>query len=140
MNLNLEPIDLDDPKQLSWLHDFLARHHSTPAEIRPDAEEMKQEDWEDPESRVVGMLLPGEATDEVNDRGRQVHGRTLLLLLNGGTRSRAFALPSLDRPGGWEELLNTAKPGSTATIRRPAVNLVAHSLILLGFVEASERT
>jgi hypothetical protein len=86
------------------------------------------------------MLLPGEATDEVNARGRPIRGRTLLLLLNGGTRSRAFVLPKVERPGRWEELLNTGKPSSVGAVRRPALNLVAHSLILLGFVEASEQT
>ena len=108
--------------------------------IRPDGAEMTDEDWSDPENRVLGMLLPGEATDEVNARGRPIRGRTLLLLLNGGTRSRAFVLPKVERPGRWEELLNTGKPSSGGAVRRPALNLVAHSLILLGFVEASEQT
>jgi isoamylase len=107
--------------------------------LRPDGGEMTQADWDDPEQRLLGMLLPGEATDEVNERGRPIHGRTLLLLLNAGTRSRAFVLPHVERPGAWQELLNTAKPGSTATVRRPALNLVSHSLILLGFVEAAEQ-
>jgi isoamylase len=108
--------------------------------IRPDGEQMRDEDWADPEGRVLGMLLAGEATDEVNERGHPIHGRTLLLLLNGGTGSRAFVLPKLDRQGSWQELLNTAKPGSTAMIRRPATTLVAHSLILLGFVDGSEQS
>jgi isoamylase len=107
--------------------------------IRPDGAEMTDGDWTEPENRVLGMLLPGEATDEVNARGRPVRGRTLLLLLNGGIRSRAFVLPRLERPGDWQELLNSAKAGSGATVRRPALNLVAHSLMLLGFVEASEQ-
>jgi isoamylase len=105
--------------------------------FRADGAEMTDQDWSDPEGRILGMLLPGEATDEVNERGRPVHGRTLLLLINAGTRSRAFSLPKIDRPGSWQELLNTAKPDSTAVIHRPAVNLVSHSLILLGFVEAA---
>jgi isoamylase len=108
--------------------------------IRPDGEQMRDEDWTDQEGRVLGMLLAGEATDEVNERGRPIHGRTLLLLLNGGTGSRAFVLPKLDRQGSWQELLNTAKPGSTAMVRRPATTLVAHSLILLGFVDGSEQS
>ena len=107
--------------------------------IRPDGAEMADEDWADPENRVLGMLLPGEATDEVNARGRPIRGRTLLLLLNGGARSRAFVLPKWERPGEWEELLNTGKPSSTGPVRRPALNLVAHSLMLLGFVEASKQ-
>ena len=76
------------------------------------------------------MLIPGEATDEAGDRGRPVAGRTILLLLNGGARSRFFALPQTDDTGSWVEVLNTARPG-TRPVRTPGVNLVAHSLILL---------
>jgi glycogen operon protein len=107
--------------------------------VRPDGGELAEQDWNDPENRVLGMLLPGEATDEVNERGHPIYGRTLLLLLNGGTRSRAFQLPKLERPGVWQELLNTARPGSSSVIRQPALNLIAHSLILLGFTEAADQ-
>jgi len=98
---------------------------------------MGERDWSEPENRVLGMLLPGEATDEVNERGRPIRGRTLLLILNGGTHSHAFVLPTTGRPGRWQELLNTAKPGPTAAVRRPAVHLAPHSLILLVFDPAS---
>ena len=59
-------------------------------------------------------------------------GRTILLLLNGGTRSRFFALPEPEEPGSWVEVLNTARPG-TRPVRTPGVTLVAHSLILLAY-------
>ncbi len=106
--------------------------------LRADGEEMADADWRDPEERVLGMLLPGRATDEVNERGRPVFGDTLLMLLNGGSRSRLFVLPRLDG-GMWEEVVNTARPAGTRLIRRRGVNLVAHSLILLRFVEDAER-
>jgi glycogen operon protein len=98
--------------------------------IRPDGEEMTDEDWSDPGGHILGMLISGQATDEVNERGRPVYGDTLLLLLNGGTRSRHFVLARLDEPGVWHEMLNTARPG-TRPVRQGALNLVAHSLILL---------
>jgi isoamylase len=98
--------------------------------IRPDGAEFTAEDWEDPDNHILGMLMSGQATDEVNERGRPVYGDTLLLLLNGGTRSRRFVLPQLDDPGIWHEVLNTARPGARP-IRQEALNLVAHSLILL---------
>ena len=105
--------------------------------VRPDGEEMTEPDWQDPENRVLGMLLPGRATDEPDDRGRPIRGRTLLLLLNGGPRSRSLTFPKQSRPGTWRELVNTARPQQQRTIRRPAVNLVAHSLALFAYEEGA---
>jgi glycogen operon protein len=81
------------------------------------------------------MLVHGRATDEVDERGRPVYGETLLLLLNGGWRSRVFTLPGVERPGLWEEMLNTARAGSRL-VRKPTVNLTAHSVILLRYAES----
>ncbi|HEX2030454.1 MAG TPA: glycogen debranching protein GlgX [Actinomycetota bacterium] len=114
------PVAGSDLKDLTW--------------IRPDGEEMTEEDWGEPTSHVLGMLLHGRATDAVDERGRPLFGDTLLLLMNGGPRSRYFELPKLEPAGLWEELVNTAQAG-TRLLRKPAVNLVAHSLILLRFRE-----
>jgi len=105
--------------------------------VRPDGEEMTEGDWQDPESRVLGMLMPGRGTDETDPRGRPIHGRTLLLLLNAGPRSRSYTLPRQSRPGTWRELVNTARPRQQRTIRRPAVNLIAHSLALFAYEEGT---
>jgi glycogen operon protein len=105
--------------------------------VRPDGEEMTEDDWRDPENRVLGMLMPGRATDETDARGRPVHGRTLLLLLNAGPRSRSYTLPKQTRPGTWRELVNTTRPRQQRTVRRPAINLVAHSLALLAYEEGT---
>jgi isoamylase len=107
--------------------------------IRADGEEMTDQDWGDPENRVMGMLIPGRATDERDERGRRIRGDTILLLLNGGNRSRKFTLPRFEGAGVWHEVLGTAHPGQARTIRREALNLVAHSLMLLRF-EGAERS
>ena len=98
--------------------------------VRPDGAEMAEDDWADRENRSLGMLLLGRATDEIDERGRPIFGDTVLLLLNGGTRSKPYTLPRLERPGVWEELLNTARPGRRL-VGQPTVNLTAHSTILL---------
>src|SRR4029453_15304875 len=77
--------------------------------LRADGAEMGDGDWGRAEERVLGMLLPGRATGEVSGRGVPVFGDPLLLLLNGGSRSRLFALPRFDG-GLWEEIVNTARP------------------------------
>jgi glycogen operon protein len=100
--------------------------------IRPDGEEMSGETWRDRGNRVLGMLIPGKASDEIDERGRPCRGETLLLLLNGGHRSRSFRLPPVGEPGVWRELVNTAHPVARRR-REGAVELVAHSLVLLRF-------
>jgi glycogen operon protein len=98
--------------------------------VRADGAEMTEEDWHDPGAHVLGMLIHAAAAEERDERGRPVGGDALLLLVNGGTRSRSFTLPKPDRPGTWCEMLNTARPG-TRPMKTRATTLVAHSLVLL---------
>jgi isoamylase len=107
--------------------------------IRSNGQEMTDEAWEDPNNQSIGMLLFGRAADEVDIRGRSASADTLLLLLNAGTRSHSYILPRMERPGLWEELLNTARPGPWARqVRNDAVNLTAHSSLLLRHSERIE--
>jgi glycogen operon protein len=115
------PIAGDGAKDLTWL--------------RAEGGEMTDAEWRDAGYHVLGMLIHGQATDEVNERGRPVFGPTLLLLLNGGSRSRAFTLPPAER-GHWQEILNTARAGGRRAIRGDSLNLVAHSLALLRYERA----
>ncbi len=110
------PVSENGVKDLIWL--------------RPDGQEMTDGDWHDPDNRVLGMLVPGEATDEVDERGRLIKGDTLLLLLNASGRSRYFTLPQLDEPGIWRDVANTARR-SPRTVKGAGVQLVAQSLMLL---------
>jgi glycogen operon protein len=108
--------------------------------IRSNGQEMTDEAWEDPNNQSIGMLLFGRAADEVDIRGRSAPADTLLLLLNAGTRSHSYTLPRMETPGLWEELLNTARPGPWARqVRNDAVNLTAHSSLLLRHSERIEQ-
>ena len=108
--------------------------------IRSNGQEMTDEAWEDPNNQSIGMLLFGRAADEVDIRGRSAPADTLLLLLNAGTRSHSYTLPRMETPGLWEELLNTARPGPwERQVRNDAVNLTAHSSLLLRHSERIER-
>jgi glycogen operon protein len=115
------PLPGGEAKDLSWL--------------RPDGTEMTQGDWDDQSNQVLGMLLHGRATDEVDERGRPIFGNTILMLLNAGTRSRVFAMPRIeDEQGEWRVLINTAQPGRPLERgKRVNVNVVAHSLMFLRY-------
>lgn len=100
--------------------------------LRLDGREMTAADWQDPHGHVLGMLIDGHATDERDERGRLLVGETVLLLVNGGGRSKHFALPRMRRRGRWIEEINTARPPS-GVVKTAAVHLAAHSLILLRY-------
>jgi isoamylase len=115
-----KPVGPDGAKDLTW--------------VRPGGGEMTDQDWADSSNQIIGMLLHGRATDEVDERGRPIFGDTLLMLLNASTRSRLFALPRMERAGLWTEAINTATQGNRV-VRKPTVNLTAQSLLLLRYDE-----
>jgi glycogen operon protein len=102
--------------------------------LRPDGQPMTDTDWGQDTNHVLGMLIRGQATDELDERGRRFVGETILLLLNGGGRTRPFIVPPLERPGEWVELVNTARPGSR--VERGSMTLLPHSLVLLRYEDA----
>lgn len=98
--------------------------------IRPDGGEMTQDDWTNPRNRVLAMLIHGDASDDVDERGRPNLGQTLLLLLNASNRARHFYLPDVPERGFWRETINTAQ--STHRIPKgKSINVAPHSLVLL---------
>ena len=99
--------------------------------LRPDGREMATEDWHLAKNRVLGMLVPGRASDELDERGRPNIGQTLLLLLNASTRARQFALPVVPGSGKWTEVVNTAQPANRVP-RGSTIQLPSHSVVLLG--------
>ncbi|HEU5002652.1 MAG TPA: glycogen debranching protein GlgX [Actinomycetota bacterium] len=103
--------------------------------IRPDGQEMTIADWATEDNQVLGMLIRGQASDDVDERGRPVYGDTIFLLMNGGARTRYFVLPKLPTQGIWEELLNTNHPGPSRPVKTPALNLLSYSLMLLRYLE-----
>ncbi len=114
------PVAGDGMKDVTWLS--------------PDGTEMTDEDWHDPDGRCLGMLIDGQATDEVDERGRLAKGDTLLLVLNAGETARQFRMPELERRGAWEVLLDTVREDQEGSLRQlPGVVSSPHSLVLLRF-------
>ncbi|MEP7176407.1 MAG: hypothetical protein ABI860_07635, partial [Gemmatimonadales bacterium] len=75
---------------------------------------MTEEDWAHDSNHLLGMLFDGT--------------RPMLLLLNGGGRSRAFVLP--ERPAGaWTVVLDTAH--DDRHLAETGLTLAPHSLLLL---------
>jgi isoamylase len=111
-----DPVNEQGPKDVTWL--------------RPDGGEMTHDQWTAPDQHVLGVLIHGDASDEIDERGRLNRGATLLLVMNGGRRSCRFKMPVLKDAGRWVERVNTVRP-PRGLVKDGALNLTAHSLVLL---------
>jgi isoamylase len=111
-----QPIDDSGMKDVTW--------------IRPDGAEFTETDWRDAGMRAFGMLINGNATDEVNERGQPVADETLLLVLSNAPHDVVFQLPTLGPRGLWAELLNTAR-SEHMLVKDECVRLLPYSLVLL---------
>src|SRR4029077_9134464 len=76
--------------------------------LGPDGRELTDEDWRRSDAHALGMLLHGEASDELDDRGRPVPAETLLVLVNAGAGPCVFTLPAM---GAWKTLVDTGRHG-----------------------------
>jgi isoamylase len=80
------------------------------------------------------MLIYGDATDEIDDRGRPIRGETLLLILNGGDTAVHFSLPTVEGNGIWAEMIDTAYR-ELRVVTTGSVTLAPYSLVLLRYGE-----
>ncbi|MFO1020635.1 MAG: hypothetical protein U0903_08060 [Planctomycetales bacterium] len=76
--------------------------------LTPEGQEMTDADWHAGYVRCLGVRLDGEMLQEVDERGRQIVGKTLLLLLNAHHRELPFTLYATDEHSHWSLLLDTA--------------------------------
>ena len=75
--------------------------------LDPDGKEMTDEHWNASEVKVLGLVMMGNAIDEVDERGRQIVGDTLLVLLNGEADDVEFHVPNMGGRQSWIRLLDT---------------------------------
>ncbi len=95
--------------------------------FREDGREMTAEDWSDPKTRALGMLLNGEGLQARDVDGAHFSGSTLLVLLNGGAEPAEFVLPQVDWGDTWDVVVDTGAtkddelrgPRSTSGTRLP---------------------
>jgi isoamylase len=79
--------------------------------MRPDGEEMSEEDWHDPAGRALGVFLNGQGIGSPDERGEKVVDDSFYLMLNAGGEALTFRMP--DRPHwgqSWGRALDTAEP------------------------------
>jgi glycogen operon protein len=78
--------------------------------FEPSGQEMTEEAWHSGHARCLGVRLDGELIGEVDERGEEIVGDTVLLLLNAHYEAIPFTLPATPEEKWWEGLLDTADP------------------------------
>ncbi len=100
--------------------------------LRSDGNEMRDADWHASGRQAFGMLIPGEASTELDERGRPSDGDTVLLAFNPRPRAARFVLPTLEDAGRWDHVLCTAGPVAPRR-RGRSMRILPHSLSLLAW-------
>jgi glycogen operon protein len=103
--------------------------------FRPDGKEMSEEDWNNPETRCLGLRLAGDAIEEVDARGNRIVDHILLILLNAHHEALPFILPAHRPKMRWEPVLDSreARGGGRRRLMRGGMSyeMEARSLALL---------
>jgi isoamylase len=103
-----------------------------------DGNEMGDESWHSPQVRYMGVRLAGDIISDVDEKGNSLVGDTLLILLNGSTLPKIFALPSLKAQQHWEFVTDTAlndEPKRTVFYEGDTYLLQERSLAVLRTVD-----
>ena len=69
--------------------------------IRPDGQEMAEEQWSHEWTRSIGMRLEGAALNDRTEDGEPIVDSDLLILLNAGTEPVQFTIPAGLSEGTW---------------------------------------
>jgi isoamylase len=88
--------------------------------LAPDGREMDDEAWNADFVRSIGMLLNGNAIEEVNEKGELIVGDSLLVLLNAHSDKVPFTLPPLEGDQQWQRILDTRDPTMPDRAFKPA--------------------
>ncbi|MBC8162591.1 MAG: glycogen debranching protein GlgX [Roseiflexaceae bacterium] len=103
--------------------------------LRPDGQQMTEQEWNEAEFCTLGVRLNGSAIDEWDEQGRFISDDVLLLLLNADAAERAFTLPPTEgMHESWQTVLDTAQPDAAPpTEHQPGqpYSLAGRSLALL---------
>ena len=83
--------------------------------LKPDGQEMSDEEWAHDFARCLGVFLSGEAMEERDQRGRTVKDENLLLLFNSHHECIPFRLPVIGKTKVWQCLLDTHFAGGLLT-------------------------
>jgi isoamylase len=88
--------------------------------LRPDGQQMDDEDWNTGYARSVAVFLNGQGIPDRDQLGERVLDDSFLLLINSHDEQIAFTLPDKDYGQDWQIVLDTADPQLSNTPSAPA--------------------
>ena len=102
--------------------------------LRPDGQEMTDEEWNLGWVRCLGLFLNGETIGEVDESGERIKDDTFLIMLNCHHEPIQFYVPKPPGKEKWEVIIDTNDPGLDVDTRftEPGapVELVPLSLVV----------
>jgi glycogen operon protein len=76
--------------------------------LRPDGDEMTDNEWHTTYNRCLGVYMAGTVIERVDKRGRAVRDNNFLTLFNAHHEKIDFLLPEFHAGGAWQVVLDTA--------------------------------
>lgn len=119
--------------------DIEGRHVQDIMWIRPDGEEMTEEEWGLGWVRCLGVQFSGKTLDHVDTLGHRVRDCTYLIMLNPHWEGIDFYLPGMQGERCWELILDTRTAEEPEHLQMPPgkpYELTSHSMAV--FVEVEE--
>jgi isoamylase len=96
--------------------------------MRPDGRRMTRRDWDNTESRAIGVFLNGDELNTQTATGEEVRDDTFLMLFNAHFEDIAFRLPARRFGTRWDLVLSTGRceserfaPGADAEVESRSI-------------------
>ncbi|MDT7554732.1 MAG: isoamylase [Pseudonocardiales bacterium] len=97
--------------------------------LRPDGQQMTDEDWTSGQTRTLGIYLNGKGIPDRDELGEQVIDDSFLLLINTHYNPGTFTLPDQTFGRTWEMVIDTSDPLLANTRRRQPAPGSRHRLL-----------
>jgi isoamylase len=87
--------------------------------LRPDGQQMSNDDWNTGYARSVAIFLNGNGMPDRDEVGQRIVDASFLLLINAHHQPITFTVPGEEYGRTWQIVINTADPLLASSRRRP---------------------
>jgi glycogen operon protein len=99
--------------------------------MRPDGRRMTRRDWDNLDSRAIGVFLNGDELNTETVRGEEVRDDSFLLLFNAHFEEISFRLPARRFGTRWEVVVSTGRCEAERLVPGADVAVESRSLAVL---------